>query len=123
MLAKGGQRLPVLLLLLVVPLHLGPTVLEPRDDLRVRQAEAGRDLISVGRRQVLLVQEPLLQLEYLVIGERGARLALLFGLRPRVEQVQMTGTGVCKEKKKKIVINKTSRLGDNTRKLSIQSLL
>jgi len=30
-----------------------------------------------------------------VVGERGARLALLLGLRPRVEQVQVTGTGVC----------------------------
>lgn len=94
-LAERRQRLPVLLLLLVVPLHLGPPVLEPRDHLRVRQAQAGRDLVPVGRRQVLLVQETFLQLEYLVVGERGARLAFLLGLRSRVEQVQVTGTRVC----------------------------
>jgi hypothetical protein len=30
-----------------------------------------------------------------MVGERGARLALLLGLRSRAEQVQVTGTGVC----------------------------
>lgn len=97
-LAERGQRLPVLLLLLVVPLHLGPPVLEPRDHLGVGQPEAGRYLVPVGRRQILLVQETFLQLEYLVVGKSGARFAFLFGLRPRVEQVQMTGTGVCEQK-------------------------
>lgn len=105
-LAERRQRLPVLLLLLVVPLHLGPSVLEPRDHLRVGQAQAGRDLVPVGRRQVLLVQETFLQLEYLVIGESGAWLALLLGLRPRVEQVQVIGTGVCEQKIDLIRISK-----------------
>jgi len=83
-------RLDVLLELLHVALELGAPILEPRDHLRVAQAELRGDLVAVGRRQVLLVQEPLLQLEDLVVGEGGARLALLLCvLLPRVEQVQV----------------------------------
>jgi len=53
------------------------------------QAQGGGDLVAIGRRQVLLVEEPLLQLEDLVVGEGGARLALLLRLRSVREDVQM----------------------------------
>lgn len=43
-------------------------------------------LVSIGRRQVLLIEEPLLQLKDLMIGERRPRLALLLGLLARAEQ-------------------------------------
>lgn len=112
-LAERGQRLPVLLLFFVVPLHLGPPVLEPRDHLRVGQAQAGRDLVPVRRRQVLLVQEALLQLEDLVVGERGARLAFLLRLRARVEQVQVAGTGVCEQfKTDSLKISKIAKISN-----------
>lgn len=83
------HRLHVLLQLLHVPLQLRPPVLEPRDHLRVAQAQLRGDLVPVGRAQVLLVQESLLQLEDLLIRERGPTLALLLRLLPVVEQVQM----------------------------------
>lgn len=61
--------LHVLLELLHVALELGPPVLEPRDDLSVGQPQLGGDLVAIGGRQVLLVEEPLLQLEDLMVGE------------------------------------------------------
>ena len=60
--------------LLQVPLELGAPVLEPGDDLRVGQPQLLGDLVPVRRAQVLLVQEALLQLVDLVVGERRARL-------------------------------------------------
>ena len=87
----GAALLYILLHLLHVSLELGASVLEPGDDLAARQAQGGGDLVPVGRGEVLLVQEPPLQLEYLVVGEGSAGLPLL--LRHRVlPQLQL----VCK---------------------------
>lgn len=71
------QRLHVSLHLFQVPFELGPAVLEPGDNLRVRQAQLLRDLVAIGRRQILLVQKPLLQLVNLVVGEGRPRLSPL----------------------------------------------
>ena len=46
----------------------------------------GGDLVSVRRRQILLVQEPLLQLEDLVVGESRPGLPLLLGRLLRRER-------------------------------------
>ena len=80
------QRLHICLHLLQVALQLGAPVLEPRDDLRVTQAELLRDLVPVRRAQVLLVQEALLQLVDLVVGEGRARLPPLLRGVPLAEQ-------------------------------------
>jgi len=88
---KRIHGLHVLLELLHVPLELRPSVLEPRDHLGIAETQLGGDLVPVGRAQVLLVQESLLQLEYLLIRERGPALALLLRLLPIVEQVQVIG--------------------------------
>lgn len=85
------HRLHVLLQLLHVPLELRPSVLEPRDHLRVAQSQLSGDLVPVRRAQVLLVEEPLLQLEDLLVRERGPALALLLRLLTVVEQVQVIG--------------------------------
>jgi hypothetical protein len=69
--------------------------LEPRDDLRVAEAQLTRDLVPVCRRQILLVQESLLQLEDLVVGKRCARLPLLLGLLAVVEEVQVIRLPIC----------------------------
>lgn len=79
----------VLFQLLDVALLLGPAVLEPGDHLGVGQAQGGGDLVAIGRGQVLLVEETLLQLKDLVVGEGGAGLALLLGLWSVREDVQM----------------------------------
>ena len=105
--AEDLGRLDVLLQLLHVSLELGPPVLEPGDHLGVRQAECQCNLfhfnemlqlriktsaeeaaylVSIGRRQVLLIEEPLLQFEDLMIGERRPGFALLFRLLARAEQ-------------------------------------
>lgn len=55
--------------------------------LRVAEAEALRQLVPVGGREVLLVQEPLLQLEDLVVGERRPALPLLLRRLSVVEEV------------------------------------
>lgn len=81
------HRLHVLLQFLHVPLQLRSSVLEPRDYLSVAQTQLRGDLVSIGRAQVLLVQESFLQLEDLLIGERRSTLALLLRLLPVVEQV------------------------------------
>lgn len=71
------QRLHVSLHLFQVTFKLGPAVLEPGDDLRVRQSQLLRDLVAIGRREILLVQKPLLQLVNLVVGEGRPRLSPL----------------------------------------------
>lgn len=88
---KRIHRLHVLLQLLHVPLELRPPVLEPRDHLGIAQAQLGGDLVPVRRAQVLLIQESLLQLEDLLIRERGPTLAFLLRLLAVVEQVQVIG--------------------------------
>lgn len=88
---KWIHSLHVLLKLLHVPLELRSSVLEPCDHLGVAQTQLSGDLVPVGRAQVLLVQEPLLQLEDLLIRERGPALALLLRLLAIVEQVQVIG--------------------------------
>lgn len=79
----------VLLQLLNVALLLGPSVLEPSDHLRIGETQRGGDLVTIGGRQILLVEETLLQLEDLMVGEGGARLALLLRLRTVREYVQV----------------------------------
>jgi hypothetical protein len=98
-LVRGEElgALDVLLELLHVALELGPPVLEPGDDLGVGQAQRGGDLVAVRRTEVLLVEEPLLQLEDLVVGEGRPRLSLLLGLLARVEQVEVV-LAVCGRK-------------------------
>lgn len=95
----GGGALDVLAELLHITLQLGSTVLEPGDHLEGRRnlarnlnlslgnpcrtylgvgkSERRSDLVSVGGREVFLVEEPLLQLEDLVVGEGRPRLPLL----------------------------------------------
>lgn len=82
---KWIHSLHVLLKLLHVPLELRPPVLEPRDHLGIAETELSRDLIPVGRAQVLLIQKSLLQLENLLIREGGPALALLLRLLTVVE--------------------------------------
>ena len=79
----------VLLQFFHVPLELGPSVLEPRDHLRVGQAQTGRDFVPIGRTEVFLVEEPFLQFEDLVVGEGRPRFPLLLGLLPVVEEVEV----------------------------------
>ena len=55
-------------------------------NLCIGKAELGGDLVSVRRRQILLVQEPLLQLEDLVVGESRPGLPLLLGRLLRRER-------------------------------------
>jgi hypothetical protein len=55
--------------------------------LSVGESQAGCNFIAIGWRQVLLVKEALLELEDLVVGKCGARLALLLLLWPRREQI------------------------------------
>lgn len=88
---NGVDRLYVLLQLLHVALELGPAILEPRDDLGVAEAKLGGDLVAIGRRQVLLVEEALLELEDLLVREGRPALSLLLRLLPVVEQVQVIG--------------------------------
>lgn len=88
---KWIHSLHVLLKLLHVPLELRPPVLEPRDHLGIAQTELSGNLVPVGRAQVLLIQESFLQLEDLLIRERGPTLTLLLRLLPVVEQVQVIG--------------------------------
>lgn len=83
------HAIKILLQFLDVALLLGPAILEPGDHLGVGQAQGGGDLITISWRQVLLVQEALLQLKDLVIGEGGARFALFFRLRTVREDVQV----------------------------------
>lgn len=88
----GGEdfdAVEVLLQLLDVALLLSATVLEPGDHLGIGQAQRGGDLIAIRGRQILLVEEALLQLKDLMVGEGGARLALLLRLRPVREYVQV----------------------------------
>lgn len=68
--------------------------------LRVREAQRGRDLVPVRRGQILLVQEPLLELEDLRVGEGGPRFPLLLWLGPVREQVQMGLLWVNKERER-----------------------
>lgn len=86
---KRVHSLHVLLKLLHVPLELRPPVLEPRDHLSVAQTELCGDLVPVGRAQVFLIEKSFLQLEDLLIRERGPTLALLLRLLAVVEQVQV----------------------------------
>lgn len=88
---KWVHSLHVLLELLHVPLELRPPVLEPRDHLGIAQTELSGDLVPVGWAQVLLIEESFLQLEDLLIRERGPTLALLLRLLAVVEQVQVIG--------------------------------
>ena len=83
------HRLHVLFQLLHIPLQLGSPVLEPRDHLGIAQAELRGDLVAVRRRQVLLVQEPLLQLKDLLVGKGRPAFPLLLRLLSVVEQVQV----------------------------------
>ena len=57
----------------------------PGDDLCVGEAQGEGDLVAIGRRQILLVEEPLLQLEDLVVSECRSRFALLLALLPGTE--------------------------------------
>lgn len=66
---QRAQRGQVGAHLLHVALELGAPVLEPRDDLRVGQAEPSRQPVALGRRQVLLEDEAPLQLQHLLRGE------------------------------------------------------
>ena len=79
----------VSLQLLQVPLQLGAPVLEPRDHLGVGEAQRGGDLVSVGRGQVLLVEEALLQLVDLLVREGRPRLASLLGRLRLGEEAQL----------------------------------
>lgn len=88
---RRGQLLEGLhvgLHLLQVALQLGAPVLEPGDDLGIAQPQLRRDVVSVGRRQVLLVEEALFQLVDLVVGEGRAGLPALLGRLPRPEGAQ-----------------------------------
>lgn len=69
--------------------------LSPRPYLRVAEAEALRQLVPVGGREVLLVQEPLLQLEDLVVGERRPALPLLLRRLFVAEEVEVAAGPVC----------------------------
>ena len=64
-------------------------------DLSIGESEGGGDLVPVGGREVLLVEEPLLQLEDLVVGERRPRLALLLR-RLLVGERQLRLVQLCK---------------------------
>jgi hypothetical protein len=88
---EGIHRLHVLLQLLHIALELGSSILEPSDNLGIAQAELGRDLIAIRGRQILLVEESLLQLEDLLIREGRPALSFLFRLLSVVEQVQVIG--------------------------------
>lgn len=83
------RALDVLLQLLHVPLELRPPVLEPRDHLRVREAQTRGDLVAIRGAEVLLVEEALFQLEDLVVREGCSRFSLLLGLLAVVEEVQV----------------------------------
>lgn len=85
------HRLHILLQLLHVPFQFRPSVLEPCDHLRVAQTQLSGDLVPIRWAQVLLVEESLLQLEDLLVRERGSTLALLLRLLAVVEQVQVIG--------------------------------
>lgn len=91
----------VLLQLLNVALLLGPSVLEPSDHLRIGESQRGGDLVTIGGRQILLVEETLLQLEDLMVCEGGARLALLLRLRTVREYVQVRL--ICKRERERLV--------------------
>ena len=84
---KWIHSLHVLLKLLHIPLELRPPVLKPRDHLGIAQTQLSGDLVPVGWAQVLLIQESFLQLEDLLIRERGSTLALLLRLLAIVEQI------------------------------------
>lgn len=86
------KRLHVRFHLLQVPLEFGPAVLKPGDDLRVGESQLLRDLVTVGRREVLLVQKPLLQLVNLVVGEGRPRLSPFLRRLPLSEGVEMLAT-------------------------------
>lgn len=68
----------VALQLFQIPFKFGSSVLKPRDHLCVTETKCLRDIVAIGRRQVLLVEETLFQLVYLLICERGARFSALF---------------------------------------------
>lgn len=70
----------VFLELLHVSLELRPSVLEPCDHLCVAETERQSDLVAVRRGEILLVEESLLELKDLVVGERSAGLAFLLGV-------------------------------------------
>lgn len=93
------ERLHVRLHLLQVSLELGPSVLEPGDDLRVGQTQLLCDLVSVGRWQVFLVQKALFQLVDLVVGEGRAGLPSFFGGLSLAEGVEMFTTYKWKERR------------------------
>ena len=78
---------------LQVSLQLRAPVLEPRDHLRVRQSQTERDLVPVGRREVLLVEEALLEFVDLLIREGRARFPSLLRRRILCEHVQLIGAG------------------------------
>lgn len=102
------RRLYVLLQLLHVSLHLGPSVLEPSDHLSVAEAKGEGNLVPIGGGQILLVEEALLQLEDLGVGERGAGLAFLFGVGGGsvVEEGEMVDVNFACEQKKEGVLGK-----------------
>jgi len=84
---KWIHSLHVLLKLLHIPLELRSPILEPRDHLGIAQTQLSGDLVPVSRAQVLLIQESFLQLEDLLIRERGPTLAFFLRLLTIVEQV------------------------------------
>ena len=84
-----------------VTFEFGASVLEPGDDLGVGQTQRQGDLVSIGRWQVLLIEEALLQLENLVVGEGRPRFPLLLGLLARTEQLRVTRRVTWKQQKKK----------------------
>lgn len=68
-----------------VPFQFGPAILEPSDHLGVGQPQTRGYFVSVRRTEVFLVQEPLFQLENLVVCEGRPRFSLLLWLLPRIE--------------------------------------
>ena len=61
--------------LLNVSLQLGASVLEPRDHLRVGETQLRGDLVTVGWREVLLVQKAFFQFVDLLVGECSSTFA------------------------------------------------
>lgn len=95
------ERLDICFHLLQIPLEFSSAILKPGDDLRVGESQLLRDLVTVGRRKVLLVQKPLLQFVNLVVREGCPRLSPLLRRLPLSKSIYMLTTLDEWEKKNK----------------------
>ena len=86
------RRRDVGLQLLQVSFQLRPPVLKPRDHLGVGEAKALGDLVAISRRQILLIEEALLELVYLLICEGRTRFTPFLGRLSFGEEVQLLAT-------------------------------